>query len=313
MNQENTTQSFDIIIIGGGPSGLSAAIYTSRDRLSTLLVEKSLIGGMITETDRIDNYPGFPESISGTDLTTKMYEQARKYGMQDINAEVLSIDINNSQDFSVNTTDAVYTTKAIIICGGSDKQRLGIPGEKEFTGRGVSFCATCDAPFYRDKTVAVVGGGNSAIYEAMHLAKFAKKVYIIHRRRQLRATTLVQEYAKSEPKIEFILNTVVNTIHGTNFVEKLSLKNAESGQTFELELDGLFVSIGLNPNTHYLKNLLALDANGMIIVDSAMQTSVPGIFAAGDIRQYSIRQAIAAAGDGAIAAINVKKWMEKSL
>ncbi|MCL2281665.1 MAG: thioredoxin-disulfide reductase [Dehalococcoidia bacterium] len=312
MNQENTTQKFDVIIIGGGPAGLSAAIYTARDRLSTLLIEKSIIGGMINEADKVDNYPGFHEGISGMDLTSKMYKQAQKYELQDVNTEVLSISANAPRDFSVKTADTEYLAKSVIIASGSDKQKLGIPGEKEFTGRGVSYCATCDAPFYREKTVAVVGGGNSAIYEALHLAKFASKVYIIHRRNQFRATTIIQERAKSEPKIKFILNTVVEAVQGTDFVENLMLKNITSNQISELSVDGVFVSIGIKPNTSYIKNLLALDDSGMIIVDSNMQTNVPGIFAAGDIRHNSIRQVIAAAGDGSIAAMSAKKWVEES-
>jgi len=311
MVQLKSVPQFDVVIIGGGPAGLSAAIYTARDRLSTLLIEKSIIGGMINEADRIDNYPGFHESISGIDLTAKMHSQAQKYELHEVNAEVLSIAENASRGFIIKTTDSEYFTKAVIIASGSVKQKLNIPGEKEYVGRGVSYCATCDAFFYREKTVAVVGGGNSAIYEALHLAKFANKVYVIHRRNQLRATAVIHERAKAESKIEFIFSTIVEAIHGIDFVEKLKLKNVVNGITTELKIDGVFVSIGLNPNTSFLNNLLAQDENGMIVVNEHMQTSVPGIFAAGDIRHNSIRQVIAAAGDGAVAAINAKKWVEE--
>jgi thioredoxin reductase (NADPH) len=187
---------------------------------------------------------------------------------------------------------------------------MDAPGEKEFTGRGVSYCATCDAPFYTDKVVAVVGGGNSALFEAMHLGKFAKKVFIIHRRDALRATPVVQEKAKADPKIEFILSTVIEKVIGKDFVEKLALRNVATGKTSELPLDGVFVSIGLKPNTGYLKGVVELEEHGMIVVNAAMQTSVPGIFAAGDIRKDSIRQTVAAAGDGAVAAVNAKKWVD---
>jgi thioredoxin reductase (NADPH) len=311
MNPENDKQTYDVIIVGGGPAGLSAAIYTSRDRLDTLLIEKGLTGGMINEAEKVDNYPGFPEGVSGMDLTSRMYQQAQKYGLKDVNAEVTGIEVSDKHSFTVKTSDGEYISKAVIIAGGSDKQKLDVPGEKEYTGRGVSYCATCDAPFYTNKVVAVVGGGNSALYEAMHLAKFAVKVYIIHRRDQLRATPVVQERVREEPKIEFILSTVVEAVEGGDFVEKLKIKDVATGKKSELKLDGVFVSIGLKPNTGYLKGLVELDEVGMIVVNDKMETSVPGMFAAGDIRHNSIRQSITAAGDGATAAINAKKWMDE--
>jgi thioredoxin reductase (NADPH) len=311
MNQENKNQIYDVIIVGGGPAGLSAAIYTSRDRLDTLLIEKGLTGGMINEAEKVDNYPGFPEGVGGIDLTAKMFEQAQKYGLKDVNAEVTGIEGKDKHSFTIKTSDGDYTAKAVIIAGGSDKQKMDASGEKEYTGRGVSYCTTCDAPFYTSKVVAVVGGGNSALYEAMHLAKFATKVYIIHRRDQLRATAVVQERARGELKIEFILNTVVEAVEGRDFVERLILKNAATGKKSELKLDGVFVSIGLKPNTEYLKGLVELDESGMIVVNDSMETSVPGIFAAGDIRHNSIRQTIAAAGDGAVAALSVKRRVDE--
>ncbi|RJO62925.1 MAG: thioredoxin-disulfide reductase [Dehalococcoidia bacterium] len=311
MNPENKNQIYDVIIVGGGPAGLSAAIYTSRDRLDTLLIEKGITGGMINEATQVDNFPGFPEGISGMDLTSRMYQQAQKYGLKDVNAEVTGIEARDKHSFVVKTSDGKYTAKAVIIAGGSDKQKMDAPGEKEYVGRGVSYCATCDAPFYSNKVVAVVGGGNSALYEAMHLAKFAAKVYIIHRRDQLRATAVVQERARAEPKIEFILSSVVEAVLGGDFVEKLKLKNVATGKTSELKLDGVFVAIGLKPSTGYLKGLLSLDEYGMIVVNDRMETSVPGIFAAGDIRHNSIRQTVAAAGDGAIAALSAKRWVDE--
>jgi thioredoxin reductase (NADPH) len=312
MSPETTNPQYDVIIIGGGPAGLSAAIYTSRDRLSTLLIEKNITGGMINEAAQVDNYPGFPEGIAGMELSAKMYEQAQKYGLKDVNAEITSITATEKHSFVVKTNDGWYSAKAVIVSGGSDKQKMDAPGEKEFIGRGVSYCATCDAPFYNNKIVAVVGGGNSALYEALHLAKFAGKVYVIHRRGELRATSVVQERARAETKIEFMLNTIVEAVQGGAFVEKLKLKNVATGQQSELKLDGVFVAIGLKPNTGYLQGLLKLDDFGMIIVDDRMETSVPGIFAAGDIRHNSIRQTIAAAGDGAVAAVNVKKWVDEA-
>jgi thioredoxin reductase (NADPH) len=311
MNPEKINQQYDVIIIGGGPAGLSAAIYSSRDRMETLLIERGMTGGLINEADHVDNYPGFPEGISGFDLTARMHEQALKYGLNELSAEVIAIEPKGKHNFIVKTSDGEYLARAVIIAGGSDKQRMGIPGEKEFGGRGVSYCATCDAAFYRDKIVAVVGGGNSALYEALHLTKFASKVYIIHRRDQLRATAVVQERAKAEPKIEFILSSIVEAVEGGDFVEKLKLKNVATEETSELKLDGVFIAIGINPNTGYLKELLELDAAGTIIVNDRMETSVPGIMAAGDIRHNSIRQTVAAAGDGAVAALSAKRWVEE--
>jgi thioredoxin reductase (NADPH) len=304
-------RAYDIIIIGGGPAGLAAAIYASRDRLNTLLIEKALVGGMINEAERLDNYPGFPEGIGGMDLTSRMYQQAQKYGLKDINAEVSAVEIRGKNEFAVKTSEGDFSARALIIAGGSNKQKMEVPGEKEFTGRGVAYCATCDAPFYNNKRVAVVGGGNTALYEALHLAKFASNVTLIHRRAELRATPVVQERAQKEPKINYLWNTVVETVEGNDFVEKLKLKNTVTGEKSEIQLDGVFVAIGLKPNTEYLKGLIEMDPQGMIVTDDRMQTSVPGIFAAGDIRHNSIRQVVAAAADGAIAAVRVKNLIDE--
>lgn len=305
------TQVHDLIIIGGGPAGLAAAIYAGRDKLDVLVVERAIMGGMITESERVDNYPGFPEGITGLDLTARMWEQAQKYGAQDMNAEVTAIEVKGKHDIRLTTTEGELTARAVILAGGSNKEKLGAPGEKDFTGRGVAYCATCDAPFYKEKVVAVVGGGNAALYEALHLAKFAQKVYIIHRRDAFRATPVVAERAQKEPKIEVIWNSVVEQVAGSQFVERVRLKNVATGETRELPLDGVFIAIGLKPNTAYLQGVVQLDERGMVVVDDLMQTSVPGIFAAGDIRQNSIKQTIAAAGDGAIAALSAKRWLEE--
>jgi thioredoxin reductase (NADPH) len=240
------TRVYDVIIIGGGPAGLAAAIYTSRDRLNTLLIEKALIGGMINEAERLDNYPGFPEGIGGMDLTSRMYQQAQKYELNDINAEVSMVEVKSRNEFAVKTSEGDYSARALIIAGGSDKQKLEVPGEKEFTGRGVAYCATCDAPFYNNKRVAVVGGGNTALYEALHLAKFASKVTLIHRRAELRATSVVQERAQKEPKIEFLWNTLIEAVEGNDFVEKLKLKHIVTGEKSEIQLDGVDLSQILN-------------------------------------------------------------------
>jgi thioredoxin reductase (NADPH) len=303
---------YDVIIIGGGPAGLTAGIYSSRNKRSTLLIEKGLIGGNINEAEKVDNYPGFPAGISGMELTSLMHQQALLYGTEVINDDVTGIKAEDKVK-TVQTYQGDFSSKALIIAGGSERQKLNAPGEKEYTGKGVSYCATCDAPFFRDKKVAIVGGGNAALYEALHIAKFASTVNVIHRRDQLRATPVVQDKAFAEPKIEFIWNTVVKEVMGDTFVRKLKLADVNTGKESFLELDGVFVAIGLIPNTSYLKGIIDMDEKGSVIVNSKMETSVPGIFAAGDIRVNSIRQVIAAAGDGAVAAVSASNFIENQV
>ena len=304
MNKE-----YDVVIIGGGPAGLTAGIYTSRDRLSSLLIDKGVIGGRITDAELVDNYPGFPQGISGFELAKLMHQQANKYGLESIFAEVTAIDIKGEKRV-IRTTDGDFIARVVIIAGGSERVKLGIPGEKELTGKGVSYCATCDGPFFTDKAVAVVGGGNTAIDEALHLTKFASRVSVIHRRQLLRATAILQEKARAEPRIEFLLNTVVKAIEGKDSVHKLILQHVKSGEQSTLDVSGVFMAVGFKPNTGYLSNLLPLDKQGSIITDEQMKTSIAGVFAAGDIRSGSIRQVVAAAGDGAIAAINAKRFID---
>jgi len=302
-------KDYDVVIIGGGPAGLTAGLYSARDRLSSLLIEKGLVGGMINEAERLDNYPGFPEGISGTELTRLMHKQATKHGLETIYADVTALEIKKESRV-VRTAQDSFTTRAVIIASGSEREKLGVPGEKEFTGKGVSYCATCDAPFFSGKTVAVVGGGNTAIYEALHLAKFAAGVVLIHRRDQLRATTVIQERAFAEPKIEFLWNTVVQAIEGSSLVERLILRQVDTDKQSTLKVGGVFLAIGLKPNTGYLKDVLPLDNLGRIITNERMETDIPGIFAAGDIRSNSIRQVVSAAGDGATAAFYAKRFIE---
>ncbi|UCE97141.1 MAG: thioredoxin-disulfide reductase [Dehalococcoidia bacterium] len=300
---------YDVVIIGGGPAGLTAGIYTSRDNLKSLIIEKGIIGGNMNNAEIIDNYPGFPEGVNGPELANLMHRQAKRYGLETIAAEVIAIkDLGNKK--LLQTSDGDIIARAVIIAGGSEKLKLSIPGEKEFTGRGVSYCTTCDAFFFRNKNVVVVGGGNSAIYEAMHLTKFASKIYIIHRRNQLRATAILQERARAETKIKFILDTIVKEIQGKDFVQKLVLENVKTGKKSTLEVDGVFISIGLKPNTDFVKDLLSLDKQGHIITDENMNTETAGILAAGDIRSGAIRQITTAAGDGTIAAIEAKRFID---
>jgi thioredoxin reductase (NADPH) len=302
------TKEYEIVIIGGGPAGLTAGLYTSRDRLNTLLIERGLTGGQIVDAQWVENYPGFPEGISGFELGQLMHQQATKYGLETVTAEATGIELQQEQKV-VNTTKGNFIAKAVIIASGSERHKLGIPGEKEFTGKGVSYCATCDATFFREKPVAIVGGGDTAITEALHLAKFASRVIVIHRRHQLRASPILQEKALAEPKIEFLWDTVVEEIVGKDSVKRLKLHQVVTREKPTLVIAGIFISIGLRPNTDYLKGILPLDATGHVSTNEKMETEIAGIFAAGDIRLHSARQAITAAGDGATAAIYAEKFI----
>ncbi len=302
------TKEYEVVIIGGGPAGLTAGLYTSRDRLNSLLIERGLAGGQIVDAQWIENYPGFPEGISGFELGQLIHQQATKYGLETVTAEATGIELQQEQKV-VKTTKGNFIAKAVIIASGSERHKLGIPGEEEFTGKGVSYCATCDAAFFRQQPVAIVGGGDAAITEALHLAKFASRVIVIHRRHQLRASRILREKAIAEPKIEFLWDTVVEEIVGKDKVKKLKLHQVVTGEKPTLEIAGIFISIGLKPNTDYLKDILPLDATGHIGTNEKMETEIAGIFAAGDIRLHSARQAIAAAGDGATAAIYAEKFI----
>jgi thioredoxin reductase (NADPH) len=303
-----TVKKYDVIIIGGGPAGLTAGIYTSRARLKTLLIEKAAIGGQAVNAWSIENYPGFREGINGVDLTQAMHEQATKFGVETLYDEVAGIKVNGEQK-TVKTNQGAFGAKAVIIAGGSERQKLGVPGEAEFTGKGVSYCATCDGAFFKDKTVAVVGGGNSAVTEALELTKFASKIILIHRRNELRATKIMQEKVMAEPKINILWVTVVEEIKGDKFVNAIKLRNVNMGETTDMSIDGIFVSVGSQPATGYLKGVVQLDNVGAVIANDKLETNVPGIFAAGDIRSGSIRQVVGAAGDGAAAAVNAGKYI----
>jgi thioredoxin reductase (NADPH) len=299
---------YQLIILGGGPGGLSAGIYAARNRLSTLLIEKSMIGGLAIYADLLENYPGFPAGIGGMELGQLMLQQGEKFGLKTLTDETIGLSVAGNL-IIVKTTQSELKARAVIIALGSERINLNVPGEKEFVGRGVSYCATCDAAFFKEKPVVVVGGGNSAVSEALHLAKFASKVAIIHRRDQFRASPISVEKARSEPKISFLLDTTVDSIEGKDNVEYLRLNNVKSGQKSTLPVSGVFVSIGQTPNTGFLKGLLSLDSNNYIAVNEKMETSVPGIYAVGDIRSNSIRQCISAAGDGATAAIFASRYI----
>jgi len=306
-----TEKIYDAIIIGGGPAGLTAGIYTSRAGLTSLLLEKGIFGGQITYAEHVENFPGFPEGISGMELGEKMREQAAKFGLEIISTEATGVKLQNHTKI-VNTNDGDFSCRALILAGGSNRRKLGVPGEVEFTGRGVSYCATCDAAFFRDLPVAVVGGGDAALTEALHLTKIAGKVTLIHRRNELRATRVLQDRARQDPKMSFLWDTTVRAIEGDEMVKKLQLTSVKTGKTTVFPTDGIFIAVGFLPDTDYVKGLVKLDETGHIVTGVQMETSVKGIFAAGDIRAGSGKQAIAAAGDGATAAIYAQKYITEN-
>jgi thioredoxin reductase (NADPH) len=301
-------KNYQVIIIGGGPAGLTAGLYCARSRVNTLLVEKGIIGGQITNAERVENYPGFPKGITGIELGQLIYEQATGHGLETLLADVTGAELGQRHNL-VGTSEGDFMSESIILASGSQYRKLGVPGEDKFVGKGISYCATCDGPLFRDKAVAVVGGGDAAITEALYLSKFASSVKVIHRRSQLRASRILQERAMAEPKIEFIWDAVVNEIEGDGVIRQVSLKNTKDARISALELAGVFVAIGAEPNSAQWRGLLPLDEAGYIITNEVMETSIPGIFAAGDVRHNSARQAITAAGDGATAAISAEKFL----
>ncbi|MDR3050024.1 MAG: thioredoxin-disulfide reductase [Elusimicrobiota bacterium] len=296
---------YDVIIIGGGPSGLSAAIYSSRAKLKTLLFEKAACGGQIIITDLIENYPGFDDAINGYDFAMKLESQAKKFGTDFAFEEV--IEIKDGKTKIVKTAAAQYETKSLIIAAGTKVRPMGIKGEKEFMGQGISYCAVCDAPFFKNKTVAVIGGGDSAVQESIYLSKFAKTVIAIHRRDSFRAAKSLQDKMFSVSNISVKYDCIPLEIKGSQKVESLIISNLKTKEQEEIFLDGIFVFIGLIPNTENF-NFLNLE-NGYIVTDENMQTSAQGIFACGDIRKKQLRQVVTAASDGACAAVSAERCL----
>jgi thioredoxin reductase (NADPH) len=304
---------YDVIIIGGGPAGLTAGIYTSRARISTLLIEKLGIGGQASITDRIENYPGFIEGISGPELVHNMEEQAQSFGVKTIFDEVTRVEVSdegNIKKVFVHDDPEPYQCLSIIVAAGHEQRKLGVPGETEFTGRGVSYCATCDGAFFRDRAVAVVGGGDVAVEEALFLTRFVSKVYIVHRRDRLRATKILQERAAGNDKIVFVFDSVLDEVSGQTTVNGVKVRNVKTGQTEVLAVDGVFVFIGWNPNLSFLDSVVDMSEDGYIIVDKEMMTSREGVFASGDCCKKKLRQIVAACGDGATAAFSAQHYVE---
>jgi len=299
----------NLVIIGGGPAGLTAGLYAGRAMLEPILLERLSPGGQVLTTNWVENYPGFPGGVGGFDLMDRMKSQAEEFGLKIISTEVKSI-VKESGYFSLQTDSQEFKAKAVILAMGASPKKLHIPGEELLTGKGVSYCATCDGFFYRDQEVAVIGGGDTAIEEALFLTRFCSKVHVIHRRDRLRAIRVLQERAFKEPKIEFIWNTIPLKILGKDQVQGLLLRDLKSQREQELKVQGVFVFIGYAPNSAMVKDLVELDQMGFVITDADMRTSQEGMFAAGDIRAKSLRQISTAVGDGAIAANSALRYLE---
>ncbi|MBU0586064.1 thioredoxin-disulfide reductase [Candidatus Micrarchaeota archaeon] len=301
---------YDLIILGAGPAGLSAAIYASRDGLNILVLDKGIAGGQIASTELVENYPGF-ESVSGQKLTSSMLTHAKKFGAEIQEAvEIKSVHLEGKIK-KITSSKGEFQSKSIMLATGSREKKLGIKGESELKGKGVSYCATCDAPFFKEKEVVVIGGGNSALAEAIHLSKFAKTVIVIHRRSVLRADKILQKQAQSNPKIKFILNSTVEEIIGSTKVEAITLKDTKTSSISSVKCDGIFIYIGMLPNTELFKEKLKLDKQNQIIIDDECKTNIPGVFAAGDVTNSKVKQVVTAAGSGAIAAISASKFISE--
>ncbi|MFA4839502.1 MAG: thioredoxin-disulfide reductase [Candidatus Neomarinimicrobiota bacterium] len=300
---------FDVVIIGGGPAGLTAGIYTARETLKTMLLEKELTGGLPAKVDLLENYPGFQDGILGMELMDKMRAQAEKFGVNFGEFENVRAIVPEGKTFRLITDSNEYISRAVIISTGGLPRPIGLESEKVLLGKGVSYCAVCDGPFYKNAEIAVVGGGDAAVQEGIYLTKFAKKVTIIHRRDQLRAQPILQQRAFANEKIAFKWDSVVTEILGDDHVEGVEIRNVKTGEKTRFAVDGIFVFIGWTPNTAFVKDLLKLDGEGHIITDENLETSVKGIFAVGDVRSKKYRQIANAIGEGANGALAVSDYL----
>lgn len=301
-------KTYDVIIVGGGPAGYGAALYCARAGLSTLVLEKLFVGGQMAQTTQIDNYPGIPEGIDGVTLAMKMQEGAEKFGAQTVYDEVTALELQTSPK-RLHTPGSVYEARAVILAIGADHRHLGLKNEEALIGKGVAYCAACDGMMYRGKTVAVVGGGNSAVADASLLSKLAKKVYLIHRRDSLRASRIYHEALEKTENLELVMNsTVRELVHGDRLTA-VTVEDVNTGALRTIELDGLFISIGREPQTALLRGQVELDDQGYILADETTATSLPGVFAAGDVRNKQVRQIVTATADGATAAFMAEEYL----
>jgi thioredoxin reductase (NADPH) len=301
----------DVLIVGGGGAGLTAALYASRANLSTKVFEKMTPGGQIFLTDMVENYPGFPEGVTGPDISDKMAEQAKKYGTQFVYEEVASVSQDESSDiFTVTTSQGDYQGRSLILTAGAEFRKLGVPGETELTGKGVSYCATCDGAFFKEKDVIVVGGGDSALQEGIFLTRFANKVTIVHRRDKLRASPILQDRARGNEKIDFVWDTVPTSIIGEKKVEALKLKNVKTEEEVTQNIDGVFIFVGHGPSSSFFKGFIDLDEHGYAVAGDDYKSSRKGVFVAGEIRQGAVRQLVSACGEGCGAALAAQHYLE---
>lgn len=302
---------YDVVIVGGGGAGLAAAIYSVRAMLKTLVIEKTAVGGEILKTGEIENYPGFPTAITGPDLAKLYEEQAVRFGTEFTYDTIVELDVGGPVKRVIGE-EAEYTSRVVIIATGGEHNKLEVTGEEEYAGRGVSYCATCDGNFFRGTDVVVVGGGDAALDEGLYLARLVNHVTVIHRRDQLRASRILQQRAFDEPKMDFVWDSVVDRIEGNGAVNSVSIRNVKTGETSDIAAEGIFIYIGFHPVSDYLRGIVELDLAGHVKTDLQMQTSVPGVFAAGDIRQFSDRQLGTAVGDGITAAMGAYRYIQES-
>ena len=304
-------QHYDMIVIGGGPGGYTAALYAARAGLKTLVLEKLSAGGQMALTSQVDNYPGFAEGIDGFELGQQMQAGAERFGAKTELAEVLSLALDGSIK-AVTTSEGTFYGKTVVLSTGANPKLLGVPGEKELTGKGVNYCAHCDGMFYRGKTVVVVGGGNTAAADALHLSRLCKKVYLVHRRDSLRATKIYHAPLMDAENVEFLWNSTVTTLHSGENLTGIRVKDVNTGVESDIECDGIFVSIGRSPATNLVKGQLELDEAGYVVADETTRTNLPGVFAVGDIRTKALRQIITAASDGAMAAHFAEEYLAET-
>lgn len=301
----------DLVILGGGPAGLTAGMYAARSRMDVVLLEGASCGGQMMTYETVENYPGFPEGIEASELARNMVDQARRFGLNIMKANALSVEVDpNTGEKIVRVKDGEIRCRALIVTSGAHERKLGVEGEGKLRGKGVSYCATCDGAFFEDCIITVVGGGDMAVEEAIYLTRFGREVNVVHRRNELRATKVIQERAFRNPGIRFIWDTVVTGINGDDLVESVTLKNVKSGEISEMATDSVFIFVGTLPRSNFLNGAVSLDKDGFVLVNTEMETNVPGIFAAGDVVSKRLRQVSVSVGEGATAAFSAEKYLE---